>query len=48
MEITQEEIDELVDAICSSFEQERDWIKKKKKNKEGTIQWREQLSSTLK
>ena len=24
MEITQEEIDELVDAVCSSFEQERD------------------------
>lgn len=24
MEITQEEIDELVDVICSSFEQERD------------------------
>lgn len=23
MEITQEEIDELVDAVCSSFEQER-------------------------
>ena len=24
VEITQEEIDELVDAVCSSFEQERD------------------------
>ena len=37
VEITQEEIDELVDAVCSSFEQERDWIKK---NKNGVCKYK--------